>query len=439
MDDKNKNRDQFLYNIAWETRNFEIRLFWQRSNYFLVLNTAIAIGFFKLMTDQPSYSWLLAVIGFFVSCLWFCVNLGSKFWQCRWEERLRITEEKLEDNIDFFAANRDVIKKDVEKSLERAKHGKLREKIDRLVLTKPSVSLMMKLLSMLFILIWFIAIIISVVLVVTSKIVPENVAGNIVEKGRAITLGTTGTSTSQWLSSLMQIIPVIAVVIAAILGYHKYLRQREHEQITKRYLENGVDSLMANIEHGLGVFKKNYIHALSSLKLFKETQTLEIPLDPKTYSKEFKEYCPEAFYTAPLYRLQRLIGKENVEVFNEAIQEFFSFLDKTTMFFEGDLCTAIKVSVGGNKKIATAQEIFDCYVVKTKELSDESMKYYTIISALQGITWILETSAFSFKKMKGFKDKPEIKDCVEKLKQAFADSQDSDEKATKLDPSTSSG
>jgi len=438
VDDKNKNRDQFLYNIAWETRNFEIRLFWQRSNYFLVLNTAIAIGFFKLMADQSSYSWLLAAIGLLVSYLWFRINLGSKFWQCRWEERLRLAEKNMGENIGFFATNSSILKDDVKESLKRAEHGKIRGMIDKWVLSKPSVSFTMKLLSMLFILIWFFAIIMSIILVVTSKVVPENVAGNIVEKGRVITTGATGMNTSQWLTFLMQIIPVIAVVIAAILGYGKYLRQREHEQITKRYLENGVDLLMANIEHGLGIFKKNYIHALSSLKLFKETQTLEIPLDPKTYSKEFKEYCPEAFYTAPLYRLQRLIGKENVEVFNEAIQEFFSFLDKTTMFFEGDLCTAIKVSVGGNKKIAPAQEIFDCYMVKTKELSDESMKYYSIISALQGIMWILETSAFSFKKLKGFKDKPEIKDCVEKLKQAFADSQDSDEKATKLDPSTSS-
>lgn len=439
MNDKNKKLEQFLYKIAWETRNFEIRLFWQRSNYFLVLNTAIAIGFFKLITDRSFYSCFLAIIGLLVSYLWFRINLGSKFWQCRWEERLRITEDKLEDNIEFFAANNDVIKRDVEKSLERAKHGRIRGIIDGWVLSKPSVSFTMKLLSMLFILVWFIAIITSVILLVTSKVVPENIAGNMMERGRAITLGGTGTGTSQWLSSLMQIIPVIGVVIAAILGYHKYLRQREYEQITKRYLENGVDLLMANIEHGLGVFKKNYIHALSSLKLFKETQTLEIPLDPKTYSEKFKEYSPEAFYTVPLYRLQRLIGKENVEVFNEAIQEFFSFLDKTTMFFERDLCTAIKVYVGGNKKIAPAQEIFDCYVTKTKELSDESMKYYSIISALQSITWILETSAFSFKKLKGFKDKPEIKDCVEKLKQVFANSQDSDEEATKLDPSTSSG
>ena len=34
------------YRTALATRNFEISLFWQRSNYFLVLSTAIAVGFF---------------------------------------------------------------------------------------------------------------------------------------------------------------------------------------------------------------------------------------------------------------------------------------------------------------------------------------------------------------------------------------------------------
>src|SRR3972149_10785499 len=35
------------YKFAYDTRNFEISLFWQRSNYFLVLNTAIALAFFS--------------------------------------------------------------------------------------------------------------------------------------------------------------------------------------------------------------------------------------------------------------------------------------------------------------------------------------------------------------------------------------------------------
>ena len=35
------------YRVAKETRNLEINLFWQRSNYFLVLSGGIAAAFFS--------------------------------------------------------------------------------------------------------------------------------------------------------------------------------------------------------------------------------------------------------------------------------------------------------------------------------------------------------------------------------------------------------
>jgi hypothetical protein len=80
-----------LYKIALDTRNMEIGLFWQRSNYFLVLNTAIAVGFFK---TTEKYQLLMSFVGFCVALLWFSVNLGSKYWQSRWEFRLYEAEKR---------------------------------------------------------------------------------------------------------------------------------------------------------------------------------------------------------------------------------------------------------------------------------------------------------------------------------------------------------
>ena len=92
-----------LYKMAVQTRNLEIGLFWQRSNYFLVLNTAIAVGFFNL--TNTSYELLLSLTGIFVAGSWVRVNLGSKFWQMRWEFRSQQTEKNLGDQIDLFSAN----------------------------------------------------------------------------------------------------------------------------------------------------------------------------------------------------------------------------------------------------------------------------------------------------------------------------------------------
>ena len=46
-DSSNQTKFDF-YKISIEIRNLEIGLFWQRSNYFLVLNTAVAVVSFQL-------------------------------------------------------------------------------------------------------------------------------------------------------------------------------------------------------------------------------------------------------------------------------------------------------------------------------------------------------------------------------------------------------
>lgn len=116
-----KIEDKDLYRIAVDTRNLEITLFWQRCNYFLVLNSALALGFFNL--KAPEYSMLLAVLGLITSGLWFAVSLGSKFWQARWEYRLSQIEKQLVPGLDFFSADRTTAKRDVEESLRSSEHS----------------------------------------------------------------------------------------------------------------------------------------------------------------------------------------------------------------------------------------------------------------------------------------------------------------------------
>lgn len=157
----NSNPTKFdLYKIALDTRNMEIGLFWQRSNYFLVLNTAAAVGFFFKTSNQ--YQLLIGIFGLCIAILWFGVNLGSKFWQSRWEHRLHEAEKSLGIEVNFFSAKWDVIESDVKESLEFSNHNWFRQKIDKLVLLQPSVSFLMMLLSMLFIILWLGLLIISV-------------------------------------------------------------------------------------------------------------------------------------------------------------------------------------------------------------------------------------------------------------------------------------
>ena len=144
--------DLEAFRVAKEARNLEIGLFWQRSNYFLVLSTAIAAGFFSL--KDPKYAIPLALLGLVVGVLWFAANLGSKFWQSRWEYRLRLAEERLRPNLDLFSASWDRVQDDVRQSFEFRRRGIIHRAYTRLVLLKPSVSLMMTVLSLVFMAFW---------------------------------------------------------------------------------------------------------------------------------------------------------------------------------------------------------------------------------------------------------------------------------------------
>ena len=152
--------DLEAYRVAKESRNLEIALFWQRSNYFLVLSTAIAAGFFSLR--DVKYALPLAIFGLVVGILWVAVNLGSKFWQCRWEHRLRLTEERLRPDMNLFSASWETVQDDVRLSLQFRRRGVLHRSYSRLVLLKPSVSFMMTLLSLSFVVFWIAMLVISI-------------------------------------------------------------------------------------------------------------------------------------------------------------------------------------------------------------------------------------------------------------------------------------
>ncbi|MBI3563291.1 MAG: hypothetical protein HY080_16430 [Gammaproteobacteria bacterium] len=151
---------QEIYKIAVNTRQLEIQLFWQRSNYFMVLNTAIAVGFFSL--QKASYAPALAALGAAVSLLWFFINLGGKYWQSRWEEAAARIERECCPDAKLFAASPEFIKEEVSRSLSVGEHKGFQKWLDKQILKKPSVSYQMTVLSFFFMVFWGSALVIFI-------------------------------------------------------------------------------------------------------------------------------------------------------------------------------------------------------------------------------------------------------------------------------------
>ena len=131
--------------IALDNRSFEIQLFWQRSNYFLVLITALGIGTFSI--KDSVFAALAAFFAAISSFLWFRTNLGSRFWQESWEAEVEILAK--EEKIRSFERPASEIRDQVAKSLSASGNRSfVRRWIDRQIVKKPSVTSQMIYLSL---------------------------------------------------------------------------------------------------------------------------------------------------------------------------------------------------------------------------------------------------------------------------------------------------
>ncbi len=80
------------YKIAIDTRNLEIKLFWQRSLFFAAFTSAIFVGY-SSSEIEPFSKLILSSLGFLLSFAWLLANRGSKYWYESWETKINEIEE----------------------------------------------------------------------------------------------------------------------------------------------------------------------------------------------------------------------------------------------------------------------------------------------------------------------------------------------------------
>lgn len=140
--------------VALDNRTFEIQMFWQRSNYFLVLITAIGVAVFSI--KQDGLALVMAIFATASSYYWYMTNLGSKFWQESWEVEVVALAQR-ERLASFERPTLDIVeqvKSSFESSWTNGTKGKVHRFIDRQILKKPSVSYYMIMLSLLSTAVW---------------------------------------------------------------------------------------------------------------------------------------------------------------------------------------------------------------------------------------------------------------------------------------------
>jgi len=81
---------------ALQLRNFEIELSWRRFNYFWLISAAALVGYVSVTERTDSILLLVACFGLVSSFSWTLLNIGSKWWQEAYEEKVKKYEGSLE-------------------------------------------------------------------------------------------------------------------------------------------------------------------------------------------------------------------------------------------------------------------------------------------------------------------------------------------------------
>jgi hypothetical protein len=95
-----KDEKKEIFNLAWDSRKFEIELYWKRAGYFWAFQALTMAGYFAIVSatdfDEKLHLQFYAIcLGFITGLGWFLINKGSKSWQRHWEKIIDILEDEV--------------------------------------------------------------------------------------------------------------------------------------------------------------------------------------------------------------------------------------------------------------------------------------------------------------------------------------------------------
>lgn len=104
-----ESRDLEMLKLASEHFRLDLQLFWQRSNLYLLLNTALATVY--VSASHPALRPVLAIFGLICSMFWFLVLRGSAYWIDHWRQELEHLDAIASDHRFFTRMSRDTVRK----------------------------------------------------------------------------------------------------------------------------------------------------------------------------------------------------------------------------------------------------------------------------------------------------------------------------------------
>lgn len=212
--------------------------------------------------------------------------------------------------------------------------------------------------------------------------------------------------------------PLLLAYLVYRLGLRAYSRQKEYELVRRRYLDEGLDAVAADVEHALAVFRNNWQHCLIILRYYRD---MDAAMPQELLSKGYIEIDQSQFRLRPNYRVGELLGDPD-QIFWKVQQSLFAQVAGATSTFRDDIGSAIRLTISENAEPSVSKdEMVRAFFGECENRNTELRRYHAFLSAIQDITTEFEKHRFTLKTVHRFKYKRRTKAIVDRLKRQFAD------------------
>lgn len=192
-----------------------------------------------------------------------------------------------------------------------------------------------------------------------------------------------------------------------------YFRQKEYELVKQRYLDGGVDVLVAQLEASLGVASHNYSRSLQVVKSFRDTGE---NFDLKMLSEGFLPLDSSKFSQHANHRIGSLLDSQLVwSIFQSALAHAAISNGKFTI----EIPEAIRFKRSTNLITKSEQEMAAIMIADIRQLHDSGFNYAKLISELHYLGRLLETEKLSVAGIAAFSKRREVRQLLTRLEKAF--------------------
>ena len=220
-------------------------------------------------------------------------------------------------------------------------------------------------------------------------------------------------SPSYMLEYIKALGPIAALLFGPWIAMRVYYRQKEYETTKQRYLEGCLDVIAGQLQATLGTVSHNYARCMGMCKAYRDYGE---EFDATDLSKGFRELDNSKFHQTEHYRLRTLIQSDIAWSFYQAALAYAASADATLSKEIPDALRILsKKAEGVRDRKADAEKMIN----DARTLHDGSFAYATLQFELNALAAILEREKLGKAEVQAFSSRPEVKQAVARMQQAY--------------------